>query len=919
MRFTTALAGIALCGFLAFTGCATIGADDEGPADNQPVKADQTSAPAPDENKIAVESVRSSSDGTRVIISTSGSVKYTVFKLNDPPRLIIDMPNVDMSRISKPMDVKSDLVQDVNVVPMAEGMNIGRVVLGLKDGVEHKVMAGANMLLVTLSKPAPAPEEAASSAKASDVNAEEVATPVEGAAPVEPVAEETARPATGITGITSSSATGNTVLTISMNGAPVDYNAFALDKPTRIVIDVMGIKNMTGKSVFRLNEKHIKSVRIGAHKDKVRLVVDASDKKLPRYAIAKDGKGLVLNMGANAVAQAAPAPAPPVAVAAKEAASAQAVVPSAQAVTDESAQVTLVDYRKLNGNGRLTIVRSKKTDIKVEESPDGKTLMLDLMNATLIDELKRTLDATRLNTPVVAVSSYQESETPVKDVRILVKLVDKTSYEVKESETSVSVDFLTPVTDMPVAEGEKKQETDVTLGIEATSGEVADIGEKPKVFTGKKISIDMVDANIHDIFRLIAAVSNFNIIASDDVKGTITLSLKDVPWDQAFDILLKSKDLGISRIGNVIRVAPAATLRKEKESTLAAKKAQEKLDPLDIKFIPINFATATDLATHVKAVLSERGSVTSETRTNTLIVKDIKQGIADAEKLISKLDNPIPQVQIEARIVEAESSFTRDLGIQWGLDYKARSDSTGQTNIVGSTSQTGQDAVYPSQQTGISETSVTSYGTGKGKDWVYNTGVTNYAVNLPATNTLGALGFIIGRNGTNPFILDLRLSAGEASGRLKTISRPRVTTLDNKEAKIEQGESIPFETSSASGTTTTFIDANLSLTVTPHITPDGSVLMKIKASRNSIGTFRTSSGAPSINKKEAATEVLVLDGETTVIGGIIVSDKNDSESGIPYLMDIPLLGWLFKNKHTMDNQKELLIFITPTIIKDKAV
>jgi type IV pilus assembly protein PilQ len=190
---------------------------------------------------------------------------------------------------------------------------------------------------------------------------------------------------------------------------------------------------------------------------------------------------------------------------------------------------------------------------------------------------------------------------------------------------------------------------------------------------------------------------------------------------------------------------------------------------------------------------------------------------------------------------------------------------------------------------------------------------------MPATGVagaLGAMGFVFGTSGDNPMILDLRLTAGEQAGLLKTISRPRITTLDNKEAKIEQGESIPFETASDSGTATTFVDANLSLTVTPQITPDGSVLMKIKASRNSIGTFKTSSGEPSINKKEAQTEVLVRDGETTVIGGIVISDSTNSDKGIPYLKDIPLLGWLFKSKSTFDKQTELLIFITPTIIKN---
>jgi len=252
--------------------------------------------------------------------------------------------------------------------------------------------------------------------------------------------------------------------------------------------------------------------------------------------------------------------------------------------------------------------------------------------------------------------------------------------------------------------------------------------------------------------------------------------------------------------------------------------------------------------------------------------------------------------------VEATSSFARDLGIQWGVDYQTGGKVS--TNTFGSTSTAGQ----------------TLTGTTTAPVFAAATGAESFAVNLPATGTagtLGALGFILGNAGSSPLVLDLRLSAGEKEGRLKTISRPRITTMDNKEAKIEQGESIPFETTSASGTATTFIDANLSLVVTPHITPDGSVLMKIKASRNSIGTFRTSSGEPSINKKESSTEVLVRDGETTVIGGIVITDKSDTESGIPWLKDIPVFGWIFKSRSVSDSQTELLIFITPTILKNK--
>ncbi|MEE8575357.1 MAG: type IV pilus secretin PilQ, partial [Thermodesulfobacteriota bacterium] len=453
---------------------------------------------------------------------------------------------------------------------------------------------------------------------------------------------------------------------------------------------------------------------------------------------------------------------------------------------------------------------------------------------------------------------------------------------------------------------------DETTGEEALALEMG-----RKVYTGRKIDLDMVAADISDILKLLAEISDMNIIATDNVKGTVTMRLKDVPWDQAFDLVLMSKDLDSIQVGNVIRVAPTSQIRKEKEEALAAIKAREKIEPLELRYFQVNYEEAADLMPHVSEVLSDRGTITSHEGTNTLIVKDLPEKLLAAADVIKHLDKAVPQVLIEARIVEASTTFARDIGVQWGIDHSRSSPNNSHSDFFGSTTNFGSGNLHPSQQvfehTGGGNTNLEmSEGTG------YR-GVTNYAVNLPASGTtgaLGALGFVLGTSGANPLILDLRLSAGESAGLSKTISRPRITTLDNKEAKIQQGESIPFETTSAEGTMTTFIEANLSLTVTPQITPDGSVLLKIKATSNSVGSFRTSAGEPSIDKKEAETEVLVRDGETTVIGGFVVNDKSDSGSGIPYFKNIPVLGWLFKNKSKFDNQTELLIFITPTIVKD---
>jgi type IV pilus assembly protein PilQ len=583
-------------------------------------------------------------------------------------------------------------------------------------------------------------------------------------------------------------------------------------------------------------------------------------------------------------------------------------------VRKESVDVQDVKFRLMGDVARLSIVNSDTARFRIKESDDGKVINIDIFNAFIPDKLMSTLDASALGSPVATISSYQAHTEPVGNVRIIVKLNERVPYDILRDGNVINVDF--PLMswvqkDKVESEGtEKAIIDDDVLGIEDEKAD--DFSRK---YTGRRINIDMVDAEVTDMLKLLAEVSDLNIIASDEVKGSITLRLKDVPWDQAFDLILKIKGLGSIQDGNVVRVAPVARIREERESVLAAKKAAMKLEELSTEYIRINYDKAASLSTQLETLLSDRGSITVHEPTNTIVVRDVRAAIKDIRGYINKVDIPIQQVLIEARIVEATSSFARDLGVQWGVDFRNTGNNFTTSSFGSVADQFGQWSPQPSQQTGTL-TGGGTYNVDK-ENFTADAGVTNYAVNLPATGTagtLGALGFILGKTGANPMILDLRISAGEQKGLVKTISRPRIITMDNKEAKIEQGESIPFETSTVDGSATTFIDANLSLIVKPQITPDGSVLMEIKASRNSIGSFRNSAGEPSINRKEASTHVLVRNGETTVMGGIIVSDTNNSEKGIPFFKDVPVLGWLFKSKSITDTQTELLIFITPTIL-----
>jgi type IV pilus assembly protein PilQ len=384
------------------------------------------------------------------------------------------------------------------------------------------------------------------------------------------------------------------------------------------------------------------------------------------------------------------------------------------------------------------------------------------------------------------------------------------------------------------------------------------------------------------------------------VKGSITIRLRNVPWDEALDIILASKGLGKELIGNVIRVAPLKTLEEEAKSREERKKALRRQEELVVQLLPVNYAVATDLRDRVKDVLSERGTVAVDVRTNTLLVRDIGSNIGRARSLVEQLDTITPQVLIESRIVEANTNFTRQIGVQWG-GYAQQA--------PGTNNSTG--LVFPNNYRiggGVDTGTAPATGTSS---------TPNFAVNLPAAvgaGSGGALGMTFGSvNGA--FQLNLRLSALETQGQVRTISSPKVTTVHNTTAKITQGLSIPFSQVSAQGVNTVFVEAQLSLEVTPHVTSDGSVLMLIKATNNQPDPSLTgANGQPSISKKEATTQVLVRDGDTTVIGGIYVRNTSNQVNSVPFLGSIPILGFFFKNTTNSESRQELLIFITPRIL-----
>lgn len=431
-------------------------------------------------------------------------------------------------------------------------------------------------------------------------------------------------------------------------------------------------------------------------------------------------------------------------------------------------------------------------------------------------------------------------------------------------------------------------------------------GQVRRAFTGRRIDLDLKDADIHNVLRLLADVGRVNIVTADNVSGAVTIRMRNVPWDQALDVVLQAKGLGMVRAGNMIRVAPLAELEKEREMAIARRKQELQLAPLETRLIPVSYAEAAAIQARAKDMLSERGSIAVDERTNVLIVRDVAGNLDQIEELTRSLDTQTPQVLVEARIVEATSRYLRDVGIQWGGDSSfsaATGNPTGlafpnRVGIVGG----GSDSNTPTAGLSPFQTQVQN---------------PNFAVNLPAavgTGQGGALGLSFGSIDNN-INLAVRLSAAESSGMLRILSSPRILTLDNREARISQGTLIPFSQVSAQGVQTTFQEAKLQLLVRPHVTADGSVAMHVKINRDEPDFNQTSArGDPTILKREAETDLLVMDGHTAVIGGIYTRNSGRNLDQVPFFGDIPLIGLLFQRRRASDVRGELVIFLTPRIV-----
>ncbi len=680
----------------------------------------------------------------------------------------------------------------------------------------------------------------------------------------------------------------------TMSGKIENYNSFQLNDPFRIVVDVWGVAQGEVASDVPAGTPQVRSVKLSQQGDKLRMLVETPDDAPLPFLVTTEGNRLVLSVGGGQAGKVT-----------------SLDRPEAGAEPTGGKTVVGIDLEDLPEMSNVVVTTSGGVSHKVTEGKDSVTLFFP--GASADKGLLREMDARKFDIPIQRV----KPATGKKGIEVVVAFASGSNYSIQEKDNGVVVSFPKvagagkgtvvaevrgrAASSMPAYAGEERE----PAGVAPKWGFVTHEVDSRKRYVGQRISLDFKDADLANVFRIIAEVSNLNIITTDDVKGKVSVRLINVPWDQALDIVLKSKALGATQEGNILRIAPLVALRAEDKARLDAKKEVEKLKAsLEgvVETIPVNYGKASDLKGKITDLLSEGGKVQIDDRTNTIIIRDLRKNVEDVKALVAKLDTATPQVLIEARIVEVDTTFTRELGVQWGASYKSDGDPT--VGITGIQDTTG---VYIPGQ-GLTNTKpFTTSG---------NEPPPNFAVNLPAAVGLGSGGGITFGILSDSIRLDLSLSALEASGKGKVVSSPKVVTIDNKEAMIEQGTQIPYSTVSASGTNTEFVDATLSLKVTPHITPEGSVIMKLEAKNDSPGDAGAS-GQPAINKKKATTEVLVRDGETAVIGGILQVSRSEDQAAVPWFSKIPILGFFFKKDTTQSSNRELLIFVTPKILKSE--
>jgi type IV pilus assembly protein PilQ len=661
-------------------------------------------------------------------------------------------------------------------------------------------------------------------------------------------------------------------LKLHLSGPATEPLPFTIDKPARIAFDLPNTSLALPSRRIDVRSGGVDSVVAAEANGRSRVVINV-EQLLP-YTTKVEGNTIVVTLGrqpgdalANAVTRSNN---------------------GAQAAAVERSIKTIDFRRGADGTGRVIVQLSDpRTPVNVRQ--EGNQVVVDFAGTLMPKNLMRRYDVMDFATPVQTVDAIRVEGSS----RLVIS-----------------------------AQGDFEQlayQSDNQYTVEIKPSLKRNAAEEKKEYTGERLTLNFQDIDVRSVLQLLADTSGQNIVVSDSVTGNLTLRLQNVPWDQALDIVLRTKGLDKRRQDNVIIIGPTEELATREKAELEAHKEVQELSPIRSEFMQANYAKVADLAKMIKPVaggsgggrnsmLSNRGSLSIDERTNTLMVQDTAENLAEIRRLVQALDVPVRQVLIEARIVVVSDTFERDLGAQFGVTSAQQNGSNGLLAVTGS--GTGADTMIQSALTNLSS--------GLPVAPVATPALANrYMVNTPAANTNGSIGIsLLGGS----YLVDLALSAAENEGKSETISSPRVITANQKQATIMQGVEIPYQESASSGATTTqFKNAVLSLKVTPLITPDNRVILDLDVSDDTVGqqvTSATGGSVPSIDTRQIQTQVLVGDGQTVVLGGILETTKSYSANKVPWLGDIPILGNLFKSTTNINNKTELLIFITPKILRE---
>jgi type IV pilus assembly protein PilQ len=663
-------------------------------------------------------------------------------------------------------------------------------------------------------------------------------------------------------------------LRFRMNAQAPEPMSFTIDDPARISLDLPDTVLALPSRRQDVNLGPLTSIMSAEAAGRTRIVMNLNS--MVPYETRVSGDSVYVLLGQQPGVSAAPSfPAQP--------------APAAQQAAAGQRSINNIDFRRGPDGAGQVVVELSDPRTTVDVRQEGGRIIVDFQNTVLPQALMRRLDVTDFATPVATVDALRSDQ----HARLVVSASADYEQLAYQSDTQFTLELKPP------------PEDDRPPGI----------FDPQREYVGERLTLNFQDIEVRAVLQLLAETSGLNMVVSDNVTGSVTLRLQNVPWDQALDIVMTTRGLDMRRNGNVIIVAPAQDIAAREQQQLESRRALQQLEPVRSEFIQVNYAKAADLSDLIRAggqtaLISERGSVTVDARTNTLLVTETSDRLADIRRLVNTLDIPVRQVLIESRIVIVNDDFERQVGVRFGSTMVRESGSEGLVSMTGTSA--GSDTIVNSALGNIQNT---------GSPTPVQLGPINqrYNVNLPIANPAGSLAMAILSADT---LLDLELSALQAEGKGQVHSSPRLVTANQREATISQGVEIPYQEAASSGATTTqFKEAVLSLTVTPQITPDDRIIMDLIVTKDSVGAVvpsATGGFVPSIDTRSVTTQVLVNDGETVVLGGIYETEERDTVNKVPVLGDIPGLGYLFRSRMTVNSRAELLVFVTPKILREGA-